>query len=304
LSHESHVFLNKALVEFIRDGGVTLPQEIREKVHKLTEELKLLQREAKRNYNEDTTKVECSIEELDGLPESLIAKLEPVEGKEETHKFVSLKKTVYKPAIRSINDENVRKRIEAAEESKIADKNGPLLARILELRTEIAELRGYNSASEYETELLMSQTPEHVEEFLSDLTDKLLPMGRRDMEILTEMKRHHTGDKEAVINSWDSSYYLGKANKAKGVDENVLRDYFPIDHFVNMTMEVYKDLLGLKFKEGDCSVWHEDVTCYRTYDAKTDELLGQFYLDLYPRDGKYGHAQCAGIIKRSTIKPD
>ena len=37
-------------------------------------------------------------------------------------------------------------------------------------------------------------------------------------------------------------------------------------------------------------MWHEDVEMWQVDDAKTGQNIGYFYLDLYPRDGKYGHA--------------
>merc|ERR550517_1596469 len=56
-------------------------------------------------------------------------------------------------------------------------------------------------------------------------------------------------------------------------------------------MDIYQKILGLKFtrlKEGE--VWHEDVEMWKVDDLQSGDNIGYFYLDLYPRDGKYGHA--------------
>lgn len=67
LDTESRRYLNKQLVSYMRTG-IQLPAEVREKISNLTEKQGELSRSASKNYNEDTTKVECSIEELEGLP--------------------------------------------------------------------------------------------------------------------------------------------------------------------------------------------------------------------------------------------
>jgi len=37
-------------------------------------------------------------------------------------------------------------------------------------------------------------------------------------------------------------------------------------------------------------VWHEDTQQFEVFDKNSNNFVGQFYLDLFPRDGKYGHA--------------
>ena len=48
-------------------------------------------------------------------------------------------------------------------------------------------------------------------------------------------------------------------------------------------------------------MWHEDVLFFEARDAATDELLGHFYLDLYSRPGKFGHACAAPLMKRTWL---
>ena len=75
-----------------------------------------------------------------------------------------------------------------------------------------------------------------------------------------------------------------------------------MDHVTLATMEIYQELLGLKFKKIEgAQNWHEDVQLYQTEDKKTGKVLGQFYLDFYTRDLKKGHAMVSYIFDRAKI---
>jgi len=59
-------------------------------------------------------------------------------------------------------------------------------------------------------------------------------------------------------------------------------------------LEIYQKLLGLKFveKKSGCHAWHKEVSLFEVSDSKSGAAVGQFYLDLFPRPGKFGHAAC------------
>lgn len=71
-----------------------------------------LERVSSQNINEDTTKVEYTLEELDGMPQAVLDKLEKPEGKEETHRYVSMKYPEVLPALRLVKSEESRKKLD------------------------------------------------------------------------------------------------------------------------------------------------------------------------------------------------
>ena len=112
---------------------------------------------------------------------------------------------------------------------------------------------------------------------------------------------------------WDFRYYMNLVEETRyAVDKEKLKEYFPLETVTKGLLEIYQGLLGLTFTECDNpSAWHEEVKLvsfslltkslylhkkgwiemqYRVDDSDTKETMGYFYLDLHPRDGKYGHA--------------
>jgi thimet oligopeptidase len=72
------------------------------------------------------------------------------------------------------------------------------------------------------------------------------------------------------------------------IDQEKLRKYFPTDKSVDFALLVAQTLYGLKFREVKAPTWSPDVRYLDVLDARTDQFIAGVYLDLFPREGKYG----------------
>jgi Zn-dependent oligopeptidase len=95
---------------------------------------------------------------------------------------------------------------------------------------------------------------------------------RKELEAVTEFKRNYTGNDTAELGPFDVSYYLELMDKENDqfLDEAELSEYFPLEHVVNTTLDIYQELLSLKFKKVECQAWLEEISCYRAYDEESE----------------------------------
>jgi Zn-dependent oligopeptidase len=105
-----------------------------------------------------------------------------------------------------------------------------------------------------------------------------------------ELLSQDTGENQ--VQTWDWRYYDTQQRRTDfGVDPFEVAQYFPLDSVLNGMFELVQETFGLSFVEVENpDVWHPDARLFAIHDAESMEELSHFYLDLFPREGKYGHA--------------
>ena len=179
-------------------------------------------------------------------------------------------------------------------------ENAPIMEVLVKLRYEHAQLLGKQTHAEHVLEIRMAKDPQSVWDFLHDLNDKMTPLSQRDMEALLALKKQEKeANNEAFdnqIHEHDFRYYCTmREEKEFAIDKEALREYFPLQVVIDGALNIYQQLLGLKFlevqeSESQFKFWHNEVQLYQVIDTETKDLMGYFFLDLFPREGKYGHA--------------
>jgi thimet oligopeptidase len=203
------------------------------------------------------------------------------------------------PFFDNAKDARARKAVLVMFNNRGGQENKERLSEMVRLRDEAAKMLGYKNHAEIILEDRMAKTPEAVMEFIGRVRGKLEGKAADERRELLDLKNSMEGKaSDGVLNPWDVNYYSNQRMKQKySVDQESLRRYFPTDRVVSGAMEVYQKVLGVRFEEmPGAKTWHPDAKGYRVVDSKSGEVLGEFLLDLYPRQGKFTHAMVTEIV--------
>jgi len=283
----------KLLEETMRDyrrAGLALPKPERDEVERLRKELANTTTDFDSNITKAQKALKFTKAELEGVPESLLSAPGVKTGDDEYTVRVNVT-WQYLAIMEHAKREAVRKRAVTEQHSLAMAENLPLMERILVLRDQIARRLGYQNWADYQIEVKMAKTGAAAIEFEQRLRSGLQPKFDAELAEFRKLKVKETGDTGAQIQLWDWRYYADQLKKEKyTVDTEALRVYFPMQRALDGMFAIYQRIFGLKFERVTAPYkWVDDLQLWAVSDKRTGEPLGFFYLDLFPREGKYNH---------------
>jgi thimet oligopeptidase len=303
LSGEQARMLEHTMRDY-RRSGMSLAKEDRESLKVIQKELGTLTIEFDTNIREDKTVVPIPLGGLEGVPQDVINRLDVKDGNYQ----VTLDYPTFGPVLDYCSVSETRKAVRFAYSKRAGLENVLLLERILKLRDEASDLLGYATAADYETETKMSKNAKTVADFYKKLRPVVRKKAEKDWSELLEAKRKDTGNPIAEFYPYDFSYYYEKIKNDKyAVDSQKVQEYLPLQNVMDGLFEITQLLYGIEYREvtdiaeeRGTPLWHEDVRLFEVWDTKTDNQLGEFYIDLHPRDNKYSHAAQWGLVQHKV----
>ncbi|WP_083966922.1 M3 family metallopeptidase [Demequina globuliformis] len=293
--------LRELVLRDFRLQGAHLDDDARRTVAQLSEQISAATTEFADNIREDVGSIRVPLSALADMPADYIEAHAPdAEG------FVTIT-TDYPdlvPILDMCSDRAVREALMRADYER-APANDEVLARLLHLRHDKARALGFEGWPDYATAPMMMTDGAGIESFLSDVAAAALPAGKADADVILARLREDHPDAESVLVS-DSRYYLETLKAERyGVDGRLLRQYFDYSRVRDGILALAGDLFELEFRPvAEAPRWHGDVEVYDVHarghhvgGSRTgDDRVGRIHLDMHPREGKYGHMACFGVV--------
>ncbi|KAF9346342.1 hypothetical protein BGX34_004026, partial [Mortierella sp. NVP85] len=301
--------------------GAALSEQDQQKLMKIRTEISGLELDFQKALNEDTTDILLTAEELEGCTEAWLSGLTKVRKEDGVEYY---KVTMKTPDILNVGRNAIlpetRRRVAVTYRQMCVPVNGPRVESLIRLRHEAATLLGYKNHAAFQLDINMAKTVETVDTFLDTILSSISDKLKSDKQVLLDLKREEYEQRgwsskfDGELYSWDVRYYQEILFKERyAVDNSLIQEYFELNHVRDQIMGVYSKIFQLRFEQIPGKYWADDVTLFAVYDQKAQDeagesgqkdpsafKIGYFYLDLFPRPGKYAH-QCVVPLRPSYV---
>ena len=179
--------------------------------------------------------------------------------------------------------------------------NAPIVAKVMQLRHEFAQLLGFATWADYVTRNRMVGSGAGAMGFVDSMLERLSPAFLGECAELLAYANECRGEKASTLAPWNLRYYLNEYTQKKcAFDPESVRPYFACDKVLAGMFGIASRLYDISIDElptvclqpgescpaGKVEVWHPEVRMFAISDKASGAHLGSFYLDLHPRAGK------------------
>ena len=295
LDEESKTFYRDLEIDF-KDAGHGLSAEKKDRLTEIEKKLIDLSISFSENIAKDKTEVMFLEDELKGLSQNELKNL-----KKNNDSFVI---TMAYPDINAVMENcSVRKTREIvwkAFNNRAVKENSPILEEAVQLRNEKALLFGFKTWAEYRLQNRMAKSPKNV----ASMYESLIPKLQKAAEV-EKIELAIDNIEISDITPWDIRYFISKErSKVSSIENSELKKFFYIHDVKTEMFKVCEEVFDLHIKpESNETAWHEDVELWSLWE-KNGQQLAYFYLDLYPREGKFTHAAVFDISSGGSSRQE
>ena len=197
------------------------------------------------------------------------------------------------PILRYAESPDLRKRLMTAFSSRAFPANDSVLARLIAQRHELAGLLGYKTYADYDLANRMAKDPARAQAFIDQIAAAARPVAERDAgRMLARLQK----DDPSVtkLGTWSTAYASRLIRKEEyEVDPEVVRQYFSYPKVEAGILTLAQDLFQVRFRPWSTPVWDPKVKAFEMVEG--GKVIGRFYLDMHPREGKFTHAQMTPV---------
>jgi oligopeptidase A len=269
--------LDKTVADFKR-AGADLPDADKERLQALRIELAQLEQRFSEHVLDATAAYELLVTDesrMSGVPEAARRRARTkAEERDLDGWLLTLDYPSVEPILKHCDDRALREEIQTAFATRCRDgehDNRALIARILRLRDEMADLLGYVDFPDYVLEERMARSGEQAMAFEEDLVERTRPYHERDV---AELQAHARTLGLDPLEPWD-------------IDDEDLRPYFPLPRVLDGLFEIVRRTFGFRIEERSIEeIWHPDVRYFEIFDEGDGTRVGAFYSDWFPRKEK------------------
>ena len=263
------------------DVGHNLSENDRLLLSEIDKKLIELEIKFSENIANDKTKLKFQVHQLEGLSEGELNNLK----QEDEEYTVTMAYPDVNAVIENCTVRETREAVWKAFNNRASKENSPVLEEAVKLRNNKAKLFGFSTWAQYRLQHRMAQNPENVEKMYKSLIPKLQKAAEKEKEeiVLDDIEI-------SEIAPWDIRYFISKKRSLlSNIDSGELKKFFFIHDVKKEMFSICEEVFDIEIIEENASTaWHSDVELWSI--SQKGEKIALFYLDLYPREGKYTHA--------------
>jgi thimet oligopeptidase len=283
-------YVQRTLLSY-RLAGVDKDQATRDRLKALHEKATRFSLEFSRNIQEGGKTIEATADELEGLPPDYLAR-HPADASGKI--TLTTDPPDMQPVMIFGASAALRERMFVAYNTRAYPANKQILLDLLGTRQEIASILGFRSWADLATADQMMESAANVRKFLARLDEASLEGAKQEHALILEYTQgREPGLKEIDITS--RGYWYEQFRRATfDFDSQSVRPYFPYAQVEAGVLETAARLFTVQFRRSGAAGWDPAVSVFEVIEDS--DVVGRFYLDMHPREGKDKWFSAAPVV--------